>query len=345
MKMNSKQAYSFDDVLIVPQYSDIESRSFCNTEVLLPKMQPLEIPIFAANMDTICGVDMARKMHDLGGAGIIHRYMKASETHNIIQDWFSDDTRHQQITVAVGCLAKDKQRIDTVLQQIRYGLPINICIDIAHGDSKHMVDTLKYIHQKAPNRTGSIIAGNVCTREAADRLFIYGADIVKVGVGGGSACTTRIKTGCGYPQLAAIAECAEAGPIIADGGIRYYGDAAKALAAGADAVMIGGMLAGTDCTPKWKEERIGKDMEFRGMASKRARGVCDGPIANAEGISTQVVTKAKGSTERVVGNLMEGVQSAMSYSGCRTLQEFRLKSKLVHVTSSVTAENKPHIED
>lgn len=352
-----KQAYSFDDVLIVPQYSDIESRSFCDTRVQLPKMHTMKIPVFAANMDTICGVDMAVQMCKLGGVGIIHRYMKASETHNLIHSWFQEtpwdgwewgekDERVQEaLTVAVGSINKDKQRIDTVLKQIRKGLPINICIDIAHGDSRHMMDTLTYIHKNTPQNKGSIIAGNVCTFEGASRLFSYGADIVKVGVGGGSACTTRIKTGCGYPQLAAIAECSEAGPIIADGGIRYYGDAAKALAAGADAVMIGGMLAGTDCTPKWEEARVGKDMEFRGMASKRARGACDGLTANAEGISTQVVTKAKGSTERVVGNLVEGLQSAMSYSGCKTLKEFKLKAKLVHVTNSVVGENKPHIED
>ena len=352
MKSNLNQAYSFDDVLIVPQYSDIESRSYCDTRTHLPKMHTLNIPVFAANMDTICGVEMAVQMRKLGGVGIIHRYMKASETHNLIHNWFHetpwDDWEWEDdphLTVAVGCLTKDKQRIDVVLKEMREGLPINICIDIAHGDSRHMADTIKYIHANTPKDIGAIIAGNVCTYEGAARLFDFGADIVKVGVGGGSACTTRIKTGCGYPQLAAIAECAKAGPIIADGGIRYYGDAAKALAAGADAVMIGGMLAGTDCTPNWDHRRVGKGMEFRGMASKRARGTCDGPIANAEGISTQVVTKAAGSTERVVKNLMEGIHSAMSYSGCRTLLEFRLKSKLVHVTSSVPAENRPHIEE
>jgi IMP dehydrogenase len=315
-------------------------------------MHTMKIPVFAANMDTICGVNMAVQMRKLGGVGIIHRYMKPSKTHNLIHSWFHetpwDDWEWEDephLTVAVGSINNDKQRIDVVLKQIRDGLPINICIDIAHGDSRHMVDTLAYIHKNSPNNKGAIIAGNVCTFEGASRLFSYGADIVKVGVGGGSACTTRIKTGCGYPQLAAIAECSEAGPIIADGGIRYYGDAAKALAAGAEAVMIGGILAGTDCTPNWEEARIGKDMEFRGMASKRARGTCDGPTANAEGISTQVVTKAKGSTERVVGNLMEGLQSAMSYSGCKTLKEFKLKAKMVHVTRSVIDENRAHIED
>jgi IMP dehydrogenase len=352
MKINMNQAYSFDDVLIVPQYGDIESRSFCDTGLQLPSMQPLHIPVFAANMDTICGVEMAYKMQELGGVGIVHRYMKASATHNLIHGWFHTSPWKDweletapRLTVAVGSVLNDKSRIDIVLKQISDGFPINICVDIAHGDSKHMKDTLSYIRNKAPQNKSAIIAGNVCTFAGASRLFDFGADIVKVGVGGGSVCTTRIKTGCGYPQLAAIAECSEAGPIIADGGIRYYGDAAKAIAAGANAVMIGGMLAGTDSTPNWEEERIGKTMEFRGMASKRARASCEGPVVNAEGISTQVVTKALGSTERVVNNLMEGLKSAMSYSGCRTLSEFRLKAKLVHVTGSTVNENKPHIKD
>jgi IMP dehydrogenase len=340
------QAYSFDDVLIVPQYSDIESRSFCDTSLQLPSMHPLQIPVFAANMDTICGIEMAIKMRELGGVGIIHRYMKVSATHNLIHDWFYETLGvAHPLTVAVGSLNNDKQRIDMVVQQISEGNPINICIDIAHGDSKHMKDTIGYIYKELPKDRGAIIAGNVCTYEGAVRLFDFGADIVKVGVGGGSACTTRIKTGCGYPQLAAIKECSEAGPIIADGGIRYYGDAAKAIAAGADAVMIGGLLAGTDCTPEWEEGRIGKTMEFRGMASKRAREACAGFMGNAEGISTQVVTKAQGSTETVVGNLMEGIRSAMSYSGCKTLEEFKIKSKLVRVTRSTIDENRPHIKD
>ncbi len=352
MKNHLNQAYSFDDVLIVPQYSNITSRSFCDTGLRLPFMQPLQIPVFAANMDTICGTNMAIKMRELGGVGIVHRYMKASATHNLIHDWFHntewddwDSKESPSLTVAVGSISNDKHRIDIVVKQIRDGLPINICIDIAHGDSKHMKETIEYIRKETPEKWGAIIAGNVCTYEGAARLFEFGADIVKVGVGGGSACTTRIKTGCGYPQLAAIAECSEAGPIIADGGIRYYGDAAKAIAAGADAVMIGGLLAGTDCTPAWQESRIGKMMEFRGMASKRAREFCGGFHGNSEGISTQVVTKAQGSTEAVVGNLMEGLRSAMAYSGCTTLEEFKIKAKLVKVTRSTMDENRPHIKD
>jgi len=333
----NKLAYSFNDVLIVPQYSDIQSRNECDTSVELPNCS-MDIPVFAANMDTICGTTMVKQMNKLGGAGILHRYMHVTQTHNIISDW--DYSAYGKLIVSVGSLSNDKRRIEMVLNKaIKENKNVGLCVDLAHGDSFHMIDTLKYIRENTFSNL--VIAGNVCTFEGASRLFDAGADIVKVGVGGGSVCTTRIKTGCGYPQLAAIEECCEAGPIIADGGIRNYGDAAKALVAGAKAVMIGGLLAGTDCTPFWEPD--GAAVEFRGMASKKARESCGGLPKNAEGVSVEVPWRPKGSTEVVVEELMEGIRSAMSYSGCHTLEEFSLKGKMVHVTPSTVKENKPHI--
>ena len=347
-----KRAYSFDDVLITPTYSDVESRSDCDTRIQLsPKMQPLDIPVFAANMDTICGLKMAHKMRKLGGCGIIHRYMSHADTHNLIHEWFDetewDDFEWEEspaLTLAVGTLANDKQRIDTIIRAVNTKrFPINMCLDVAHADSKQAVETLDYIRENATQWEGALIAGNVCTRSGANRLFNAGADIVKVGIGGGSVCTTRIKTGCGYPQLAAIENCADSGPIIADGGIRYYGDAVKALAAGADAVMIGGLLAGTDCTPQWVSGA--ETLEFRGMASKAARTSCSRLSSNAEGIATTVTAGEEGSTQRVIEELMEGIRSAMSYTGSKNLRDFRIRSKFVHVTQSVMRENRPHIEE
>ena len=332
-------AYSFDDVLIVPQYSDVVSRSECDTTVDLGHGLILATPIIAANMDTICGVKMATEMQKLGGDGIIHRYMKVTETHNIIQDWKYGNLG--KLLLSVGSVRSDKRRIDLILQKEQETHNIGICIDIAHGDSIHMLDTLKYIRHT--NKFDNlIIAGNVCTYEGACRLFDFGADVVKVGVGPGSACTTRIKTGCGYPQLSAISECAKAGKVIADGGIRHYGDAAKALAMGADVVMVGGLFAGTDCTPMWKAADT-QPVEFRGMASKRARESCGSIGKNAEGISTTVPWQPKGSTQAVVEELSEGIRSAMAYSDCRTLEEFQQKSQIIRVSPSIMSENRPHI--
>lgn len=332
--MKITDGYSFDDVLIVPQYSEITSRSLCDVTPTLPKMQ-LNIPVFAANMDTICEIGMVKKMASLGGCGILHRYMPPSSTHNILQEWAEGD---DMLIVSVGTLEKDKKRINSVLNCEKKN--VGMCIDIAHGNSKNMIDTLEYVTKQGPKFGGPIIAGNVCTYDAACRLFDAGADIVKVGVGPGSVCTTRDKTGCGLPQLVSIQACAVAGPIIADGGIRGSGDAAKALAMGAQAVMIGGMLAGTDCVPNYAES--GKSIAFRGMASKEARMDFDQSPQHAEGVSLNVVKKGVGSTEEVVNNLVDGVMSAMSYTNATTLQDFRDKAMFVKVTPSSVKENGAH---
>ena len=336
------EAYSFDDVLIVPQYSEISSRSECDISPSLPGMPYMRIPIFAANMDTVCELDMAIKMSRLGGVGIIHRYMSVEKLGGLMDDFWK---KQHHLTVAVGCLKKDKERIDFVEEIEAHtpsGCSISICVDIAHGDSKNMTDTIKYIRDK--NFLGTIIAGNVCTYEGASRLFDSGADIVKVGVGPGSVCSTRIKTGCGYPQLSAIKECAEAGIIIADGGIRTPGDAAKAIAVGADAVMIGGMLAGTDCVPGYRFARTNnkETISFRGMASWEARADFGGESNNAEGVSVAAKLQPRGSTRKVIEDLVEGIKSAMSYSGTRTIPEFQLKNKMARVSSATLMENHPH---
>ena len=332
--MRITDGYSFDDVLIIPQYSEVASRSLCDITPTLPKMQ-LNIPVFAANMDTICGMSMVKKMAALGGCGILHRYMPSSSTHNFIQEWDED---LGTLIVSVGTLEKDKQRINSVLCSTTKNL--GICVDIAHGNSKNMIDTLDYIRNSGVSLDGPVIAGNVCTYDGACRLFDAGADIVKVGVGSGSVCTTRSKTGCGLPQLVSIQTCAAAGPVIADGGIRYPGDAAKALAMGAQAVMVGGMLAGTDCVPKYAH--AGKSMPFRGMASKEAREDFQQDPNHSEGVALTVVKQGSGSTEKVINNLVEGIMSSMSYVGATTLEEFREKAIFVKITPSAVKENGAH---
>lgn len=356
---NLQEALTFDDVLIVPRYSNILSRSEVDTSWKLGKFN-FSIPIIAANMDTICGEKMAIKMALLGGLGIIHRYMSINDYISIWTRWRLDPRLdNKPIAFAVGSVHSDKERISWCAQCADI-----ICIDIAHGDSVHMLDTLDYLINEK-KFTGPIIAGNVCTLDATRFLMNEGASIVKVGVGPGSVCTTRIKTGCGYPQLNAIVNCSEF-PIIADGGIKCPGDAAKALAGGAAAIMIGGLLAGTDCVPGWDQtmkiynealerHRSGftgsswanidsPSIVYRGMASKEARKNFGQEGTNAEGVSKTVKCKPEGSTENVIIDLMEGIRSAMSYTGANTLEEFNQLAKFVRVSTTSQIENHPHFE-
>jgi IMP dehydrogenase len=291
---------------------------------------------------------MMTKMANLGGLGILHRYMKVSDTFNRIEEFRKWPDPFFDYVVAVGSLANDLRRIDMVLENIKAHDcgHLHICVDIAHGHSKNMMETLKYIQEirKKYLLTFTLIAGNVCTSQGTRDLVDWGADVVKVGVGPGSACTTRIKTGCGFPQLQAIENCAPHGTIIADGGIKTSGDAAKALAFGAEAVMIGGMLAGTDCVPGYgRAVELGDSVAFRGMASKDARKDSGAAAFNAEGIATRVPTKPIGSTQNVVEELCEGIRSAMSYTGNRTLKEFRQRAGVIDVSPTVIKENLPHI--
>jgi IMP dehydrogenase len=331
---NNQTSYSFDDVLIVPKYSTIKSRNEC---ILTPtfevgdhitKKPKLSIPVISANMDTITGIEMAKYMHSVGGIGILHRNVPVSEVLMLRET--------MPVFAAVGSLETDRERITSYLEN-----DISVCVDIAHGHSLNMERTLKFI---SDYDTGNIvIAGNVCTPEGAEDLFNWGADIIKVGVGGGSACTTRMKTGCGYPQLHALSKVSTLGiPFIADGGIKNAGDAAKALATGASFVMIGGMLAGTDKVPDWDENAT--FMDFRGMASMSAKKDTGLPLSFEEGVSVKVKTRPKGSTDAVIKEICDGIRSAMSYCGSKTLKQFDQNAEFVYITASTQKENNAHIQ-
>jgi IMP dehydrogenase len=305
-------------------------------------------------MDTISGPEMVTFISKIGGLGILHRYLTLDQYKDYwIFRQFTSETNYP-FAFSVGSIYHDKERIDWCIDNQVHG----VCIDIAHGDSIHMYKTLDYLMDK--DFRGFIIAGNVVTPEATRALLEHGADLVKVGVGPGSVCTTRVKTGCGFPQLSAIENCAQAGPVIGDGGIKQPGDAAKALAAGATAVMIGGMFAGSDQVPGWKEAMADtepyrnpvtgetstpvKYISFRGMASKEARKGFGQQPTNAEGVSRSVLCQPAGSTQAILDNIDEGIRSAMSYTGADTLRNFVERSGFVRVTSAAQIENHPHFK-
>lgn len=331
---------TFDDVLIVPKFSDVKHRgdlSVAPSDMTLG----LQNPIISANMSTITEIDMVNTMFTLGGAGILHRNIPK----DVLLEYlglhpFSDVPNLAKVTfIAVGTVEQDKDRIDLIIDA-HYTRGVAICVDIAHGHSQGMKDTLNYI-RNTRKFGGIVIAGNVCTREATKDLFVWGASVVKVGIGSGSVCTTRLQTGCGYPQLTAIMECSEEGPIIADGGIRTAGDVCKALAAGASYVMIGGMLAGTDKTPGYKK---GKEFVYRGMASLREKQGWGRSQDYVEGVSVLSFSRKNSSTKDVVDNILDGIRSCMSYVGANSINELQPNVGFVRVSNSAILEGRPHFE-
>lgn len=335
---------TFDDVLLVPGYNGIRSRQAVSTEVTFggpEKPIALGIPIISANMDTITGADMAIAMAKLGGLGILHRFMSIDQN-------VADYRRVRavgQVGVSIGVSGDAMERADAL---VAAGAEI-LCVDVAHGHSKMVNQTIRALRDQYSDNI-CIIAGNVATYAGADYLAAAGADVIKVGIGPGSVCTTRIKTGYGVPQLSAILDCRKVDrPLIADGGIRVPGDAVKALAAGAACVMLGGMLAGTEETPGASVARIGADGKetfvkvFRGMASREAQEDYMGAMADwktAEGISIEVA--AKGSVNAVIADVMGGIRSGMTYCGARDLRDLQRKAQFMEISRASVDEGLPH---
>lgn len=339
---------TFDDVLLVPNHSEIASRRQPQLTARVTKNFELGIPLIASNMDTITEHAMACALASLGGLGILHRFLSAEEQVRQIklvgahcEASHPGDTRQKKIPVAASIGVKDegRERADLLADA---GVNI-LTIDIAHGDSIMMLETLAYVRKTHPHI--DVIAGNVATPEATLRLINAGAHAIKVGIGPGSMCTTRIITGHGLPQLTAIALCAEVAekqgvPIIADGGVRTSGDIVKALAAGADCVMLGSMFSGTLETPG---EVKGGKKAYRGMASKAAQVSWRGELPDgmaAEGESTQVA--CKGSVRDVVNEICGGIRSGMSYAGVERVEKIRDMARFVEMTAAGTNESHAH---
>ena len=331
----SIQAITFDDVLLIPSYNHHESRRIVDISVTdrLEKLT-LQLPVMSSNMDTITESKMANFMHSKGGIGVLHRFLSIAD--NIKQFKACEG----QVFVSVGCSKADLERAEA----LRDAGANFFCVDVAHAHAKYVGKTLKSLRQLVGDRC--IMAGNVATYAGADYLASCGADIIKAGIGGGSVCSTRIKTGFGVPMLTCIQDCARTDrSIVADGGLRTSGDIVKALAFGADFVMIGGMLAGTDPTPgdvKMNEKGI-KVKQYRGMASREAQEDFLGQMnewKTAEGVSTEVAYSDR--QNEIIADIIGGLRSGLTYAGADTVSELQRKLNYVLVTQAGRLESLPH---
>lgn len=296
----------------------------------------LKLPVIAAPMDTVCEWEMAVAIRRSGGLGILHRYMTVDD--QVRQYRMAHDVYGVALGAAIGATGDYLER---AWQLANAGCSL-LLIDTANGHSKYAIDAVKRIYRTFGYQM-HVMAGNVSTYEGFMRLQDAGATSIRVGIGGGSVCTTRIVSGHGMPTLSSIMDIREKVPygqgasIIADGGIRNSGDAAKALAAGADAVMLGSMLAGTDESPGMVVDGF---KEFRGMASKEAQIDGRGFSSVVEGVATKV--SHKGSVIHLMDEFAGGLGSALSYAGATNLKELYENSEFVRVTHSSLGESVPH---
>lgn len=326
----------FKDVMFRPKRSTLKSRS----EVCLEREfkflhSPFSwkgIPIMAANMDTVGTFKMANALSNKGLFTAIHKHYSIDEWKNFALN--ATEQTANNIAISTGISEKDSAKLSIIAEQnpnLKF-----ICIDVANGYSEHFSNFVKQTREKYPDKV--VIAGNVVTGEMVEELLLSGADIVKVGIGPGSVCTTRVKTGVGYPQLSAIIECADAahglgGQIISDGGCSTPGDIAKAFGAGADFVMLGGMLAGHDESGGKLVEKGGKSYkQFYGMSSSTAMEKHVGGVAEyraSEGKTVEV--PYKGLVENTLQDILGGLRSTCTYVGAPRLKELTKRTTFIRV--------------
>ena len=336
------RGYSFNDVLISPKYNKIVSRREVKFETRVTKNYKLDIPILAANMDTICESEMAIAIGRLGGLGVIHRFLSITDQVNEIIK-----VKAQNLISAAAIGIKDYEERVKALSEAGVNI---LVLDVAHGHSKRTGKTLDYIKINYPHI--DVIVGNVATKDAAEYFISKKADGIKVGIGPGSACTTRIMTGAGVPQITAIMDVYEATqgrvPVCADGGIKCPGDLTKAIGAGADTVMSGAIFAGTDETPGEIIVKNGERYkEYRGMASFLAtvkKLKLDGQKideeVHVEGESTLV--PSRGPIAKIINRYLGGLASGMTYVGAENIEALRGKADFIEISSAGYAESLAH---
>ena len=346
-----KEALTFDDVTLAPKYSEILP-SEVNTSVLLTKHLKLKTPLLSSAMDTVTESKMAIAIAKAGGIGVIHRNLDIKKQILEIQK-----VKKQKLLVgaAVGAGPNEFIRAKAIIKE-EVDL---IVVDTAHGHTKKVGEIIKFIKILKNNKI-ALCAGNIATPEAAKFLIKLGVDIIKIGIGPGSICTTRLVAGIGVPQLSAILSVRNGlknknVKIISDGGIKYSGDLAKAFAAGADAVMIGSLFAGTDETPGKLIKKNGKLFKsFRGMGSVGAmnKGSADRYFQTKQKDSSKYVAegvegyiKYKGKVDKIIYNLVGGLKSSMGYMGAKKVIDLRKTPKFVKITKAGFYESMVHNVD
>jgi len=346
-----KEALTFDDVALAPKYSEILP-SEVDTSIVLTKFLKLKIPLLSSAMDTVTESKMAIAIGKAGGIGVIHRNLTIKKQIEEIKK-----VKKQKLNVgaAVGAGPDEFKRAEAILKE---NIDM-IVVDTAHGHTKKVSEIIKFIKNKKNKKT-ALCAGNIATSAAAKFLNKLGVDIIKVGIGPGSICTTRLVAGIGVPQLSAILNVRNGVKnknikIISDGGIKYSGDLAKAFAAGADAVMIGSLFAGTDEAPGKIIKRNGKLFKsFRGMGSVGAmnKGSADRYFQSKQKDTSKYVpegveglAKYKGRANDVIYKLIGGLKSSMGYLGSRQIKYLRDKPQFVKITKAGFYESMVHNVD
>jgi IMP dehydrogenase len=342
-----KEALTFDDILILPRYSNILPIN-TNISLSLTNKINLKVPFLSSAMDTVTESNMAIAIAKAGGIGVIHRNLKIKVQSEEIK---KVKRKNLLVGAAIGTNEEDLERARALLDN---GADL-IVIDTAHGHSEKVIKVLSKL-KKINNKT-AVCVGNIATGEAAKELYNSGADIVKIGIGPGSICTTRMVAGIGVPQISAIMEVKKALnkkkiKIISDGGIKFSGDIAKALAAGADAIMMGSIFAGTDESPGKKFKVKGKIYkQYRGMGSIGAmsagsanryfqKNYKDKSKFVPEGVEGRV--EYKGSVSKIIYQLQGGLRSSMGYIGAKNLNEIRKKAKFIKITKAGFYESMVH---
>ncbi len=337
-----RRAYTFDDVALVPQFNNIPSRTEPNLESWLTKNRKVHIPVVNANMDTVIGEELAEVLIANGTVPIFHRFADLETQRRWIKR-FGD-----KIFISSGI-----HNLSEARELLELGA-LGICVDVAHGHSDKMFKFIEEIKHSHPDK--DVIAGNVCTAMAYHDLVNAGADAVKVGIGPGAACTTRIVTGFGVPQFTAIADCARVAerlrvPLIADGGITSSREVVLALAAGASTVMLGKLFAATEESAGQKREakiqsgeevKNFRQVKYRGQASQDFQSDYYGGLKDktvAEGVDFWM--PVSGSAQALIDTLLGGLRSGMTYGGARSIKELQRKAEFVEVSTSYKKESLP----